>query len=277
MPPATDQMSPLEPATSFNQKTCHPKSFQVQKGECTWEGCDQRTPSIEELKAHLVSHGKHAFSNFIPPSKCVWAGCQSNAVIKSSKQYLWHLKNIHTEPLLCPMPNCSYKKPFRNDGDLGRHINTVHSSQRKYECPYDSCNAETSNFARRDKWLKHIRETQHFQDAFCPFHHCQLEFGVDSKGFTSRQAISVHFSKYHAERRSDRYHCGLGSCGLNPHCDHWTKVQLAVHLKLIHGLRFVWSGMYNMGNDKVFQAKHVNPADMGTWRDCRFCSGGASQ
>jgi hypothetical protein len=190
----------------------------IPKSQCTWSGCGESVTS-QALTDHLSTHALDVLKVLAYPSRCLWQGCKSKASFKTKTSYKDHLTNIHTHPLTCTEYRCSYKKPFRNDGDLGRHKNTVHSSQRKYECPYDSCNAEITNFARRDKWLKHIRETQHFQDAFCPFHHCQLEFGVDSKGFTSRQAISTHFSRYHAENRTACYDCGLGSCGLNPHCD----------------------------------------------------------
>jgi hypothetical protein len=197
---------------------------------CTWDGCEFSVSSLGDLTNHLTEHSRESRTQWTTYSRCAWQGCKSKAVFKTFNLYCEHLKHIHTDPLLCTSPRCSYKKPFRNYADLDRHNRTVHLKEEKWECPYDSCGAETRTFARKDKWLKHIQETQHENDAFCPFFHCSLKQQKTLKEFASRKEISKHFASQHAGGLESRYECALGSCDEDLKPDFWTIEALCNHL-----------------------------------------------
>jgi hypothetical protein len=200
-------------------------------------------------------------------SRCTLDGCKTKTIFKTERSYNNHLNNIHLKPLLCSVPRCSYKKPFRNRSDLNRHKATRHSNERPYECPYPTCESETKRFARKDKWLHHIRETQHLNDAFCPYAHCS-----SMTEFTSRKEISKHFNKVHSvygvDERPRTYFCSLGACAETID-EHWGEDQLKTHLEACHGLpknRFlIWS--LNGGTERTVYCV----SDELQWHDCTIC------
>jgi hypothetical protein len=201
---------------------------------CTWDGCEFSFPSPEDLTNHLIEHSQEVLARWVRHSGCIWKGCKSKAIFKTTLAYGHHLRNIHSHPLVCNAPRCPHKKPFRNDADLDRHNRTAHLKEEKYECPYGSCAAETRTFARKDKWLKHIRETQHQNDAFCPFFHCSLKQRKTLEGFEDRNEIGEHFALHHSGDRESRYECGLGSCGGDLKHDFWSIEGLYGHLRHDH-------------------------------------------
>jgi hypothetical protein len=247
---------------------------------CTWDGCEFSVSSLGDLTNHLTEHSKESWAKWTSHSKCVWQGCKSKAIFKTSKLYGEHLKHIHSHPLLCTSPRCSYKKPFRNQADLNRHNQTAHRKEKKWECPYDSCGAETRTFARKDKWLKHIRETQHENDAFCPFFHCSLQQQKTLKLFANRKEISMHFASQHAGDPDSRYECALGSCGGDLKPDFWTIEGLFTHASKEHDI-YIWpnlaknilEGEHVFGNQHLryyvkkyqkYQSEHI-------FHDCKLC------
>lgn len=181
--------------------------------KCTWDGCQQRLPGDKELRDHLSAHSVDALAHWACGSTCTWQGCKSKAKFKTTHQFNTHLENIHAKPLLCTRSRCTYKRPFRNKYELERHNSSKHSAGRPWECPYDYCPSETRAFARKDKWLKHIREVQHENDAFCPYQHCYPSTTRPGKGFEDRKKIATHFNRWHSLRVADGYGCALGSCG----------------------------------------------------------------
>ncbi|PMD42064.1 hypothetical protein L207DRAFT_510362 [Hyaloscypha variabilis F] len=142
---------------------------------CTWVGCQQTSLPENSLRNHLECHSFDVVARWTRDSKCTWQGCKSQAVFKTPGQIKEHLKNIHTEPLLCDQRGCLYTKPFRNMADLNRHKSTKHYAEPKWECPYSSCSSEQCVFARKDKWLKHIQDTYHENDGHCLLPHCILK------------------------------------------------------------------------------------------------------
>lgn len=240
--------------------------------------------SPNELAAHLEIHASHASALWKPSSTCTWQGCSSKAVFKTPGSYSIHLKNLHTHPLVCTTPGCSYKKPFRNEQDRERHNVTAHLKALKFICPYDSCEAEVRSFARKDKWLKHIRETEHQNDAFCPFSHCAaLQQDATKGGFTTRTEISKHFSVYHTGNREDGYQCALESCGKysSPHC--WNRAGLAKHLESHHGIGNSYQVISNCDENgsKIISIEHFTSSHrVFPWRsyytgplyDCTICA-----
>lgn len=231
--------------------------------ECTFGGCEFISRSQDELNEHLQAHSTDSLAQWTRGSRCSWGGCTSKAVFKTKRLYQEHLRNIHTTPLLCTQPRCSYKKPFRNEDDLGRHEATKHSAQRNWECPYSSCSSEKKTFARRDKWLKHIRETQHENDAFCPFYHCHQEA---SGGFSCRREIVSHFDWMHATNKSEARSCALGSCGKSGGIESWSVSGLRMHLLVQHGVPAYYLPLHFRGR---FGTEHVQAGVI--WTDCKLC------
>lgn len=245
---------------------------------CTWTGCDQSIGG-EDMTVHLTGHGHEAIERFTAPSRCVWPDCSSKATFKTLSAYKHHLNNIHVKPLICPITRCSYKKPFRNQDDLDRHSATIHSDVKKYECPYESCESETKFFARKDKWLKHIHETLHENDAFCPYYHCVLGEASTSRGFRDRKQISKHFDHKHALNGDESYECALDLCANATYPSRWSKLNLREHLYYDHGLgypfdvKFDWKFVYNMEDkDRVLTTKHLPDPTPKGYHDCKVCA-----
>ena len=200
--------------------------------------CQQFMASAEELTTGLNNDPELLQQQWIPGTRCLWEGCTSKATFSNLAKFKAHLKNIHTEPLLCQIPRCSHKKPFRHPGDLERHVATIHHRDvRPYICPFENCNSEVKSFARKDKLLKHIRDTEHSGHMFCVFPHCVDYHPERFAGFKTRQEIVAHFKKRHsavALEHSPPYkwprRCALGHCALSSRSERWSTSELAEHL-----------------------------------------------
>lgn len=241
---------------------------------CSWDGC-QTSHGINDSAAHLEGHSRDAIAHWSHQCKCTWKGCKSKAKFKTLRQFNEHLANIHTRPLLCTKPHCSCKTPFKNKHDLERHNSTKHSTERPWECPYDSCSSESRTFARKDKWLKHIRETQHENDAFCPFFHCRLKQLRSGQSFGNRKEIVEHFvSGRHTDGGVEGYACGVGSCAMLGSYDRWTLRGLAEHLNELHKVVIhLWNlELYLEGGDRIVQLQHIPAELVGYLIDCEACA-----
>jgi hypothetical protein len=249
---------------------CASQVERVKMLSCTWSGCDQSFPK-PELTAHLMCHGKDSAQLFHAPSSCVWSGCTSKAIFKRLTAYKHHLSNIHVEPLICTVARCPHKKPFRDQDDLDRHSATSHSDVKNYHCPYDTCEAETRKFARKDKWLKHIHETMHGNDAFCPDWHCASKQASTSGGFKTRKEISRHFTSVHALNSDEGYECALGSCAKAMVRSHWSQASLYKHLRHDHGVE-LWPAVIALNDELVILMKHLDAFPQEKYHDCEVCS-----
>ena len=235
-----------------------------------------------DLEAHLAGHAASELGQWSPPSRCTWKGCASKALFHSRAAYQLHLKRIHTEPLLCSVPRCKHKKPFRNQGDLERHSSTAHSDVRPYLCPFDSCEAQMKAFARKDKWLKHIRDTEHYGDMFCPYPHCIEWQAPKSTGFATRNEIIAHFRSFHCKHVlrgwKGPYACKLGLCTINSTNEHWGGNALDMHLKSCHGIDewIPYSRMDLEDNQQVLRPHHLLKQKPDwreiKWHECITCS-----
>jgi hypothetical protein len=128
--------------------------------------------------------------------------------------------------------------------------------------------------------LKHIRETEHENDALCPYHHCRSTQSATSKQFVTRKEISKHFGGHstHAESRESGYQCGLGSCGNNLLPESWSVDSLEDHLGTHHGIK----GSYAHWNlresgTRVLMVDHLHHENSmlsykGPWHDCTVCA-----
>jgi hypothetical protein len=244
---------------------------------CTWDGCEVLVSSLGDLTNHLTEHSIESFARWTSYSSCVWQGCKSKAIFKTPNLYSEHLKNIHSHPLVCNALRCTCKKPFRNRADLDRHNRTVHLKEQKWECPYDSCEAEARTFARKDKWLKHIREIQHQNDAFCPFFHCSTTDRKYNTEFLNREEISKHFASCHSGDPESRYECALGSCGGDLKRDFWSVDRLGYHLLIDHGFHISrWRLEDLLNKDRVFGMQHIHLQQTNElvpvkFHDCKTC------
>lgn len=148
-----------------------------------------------------------------------------------------------------------------------------HLDERKWECLYDTCSSDIRTFVRKDKWLKHIREVQHENDAFCPFYHCSLIAAHSGKGFKSRKEIGNHFSEIHAGKDDDAYGCALGSCEKTSSHDRWSFWGRRIHLSGEHNLFFVGTEKDTLkGTDGIFRHQDLLPYDLDKWVDCKICT-----
>jgi hypothetical protein len=249
------------------------------RGKCGWNGCQEAYPN-DDLDAHLETHSRDALARWVRQSTCTWQGCKSKAKFKTAHQFNIHLENIHAKPLLCTKSRCTYKRPFKNKHELERHNSSKHSAARPWVCPYDYCPSKTRAFARKDKWLKHIREVQHENDAFCPYIHCYFSKIRTGKGFEDREEIGKHFNLMHSGKDvDDGYGCALGSCGNTRKRDRLHSWGLHEHLQNQHGI--VLGAHYLetrlKGTDQIFRSQQVPVFFHNKWIDCEICAPQALQ
>ena len=117
-----------------------------------------------------------------------------------------HVTNVHTNPLLCLVVNCSHKTPFGRLSDLRRHEQSAHSLERRFVCSVNSCEARIKEFARKDHLLKHMRERH--DNYFCPMNHC---FRSTKCSFVKPEDLAEHIDSMHG-----RWECALRSCAQMP-------------------------------------------------------------
>ena len=197
--------------------------------------------------------------------------------VQHASQIKEHLKNIHTEPLLCDQPGCLCKKPFRNMTDLNRHKSTKHDAEPKWECPYSSCSSELCIFTRKDKWLKHIQDTHHENDGYCPLPHCILRAIKLERLPGTRKDVCEHIAYKHVGRNVNEYVCSLGSCGKTRYLDRWTSGGLWSHLMDQHNIyRLSQSKLEELlePTNHVLTFEHISryPAIFEKWVDCNICA-----
>jgi hypothetical protein len=244
---------------------------------CTWVGCQQTSLPDDSVKAHLECHSFDVVARWTRGSKCRWQGCKSQAVFKTPSQIKEHLTNIHTEPLLCDQPGCLYKKPFRNMTDLSRHKSTKHYAEPKWECPYPSCSSEPRIFVRKDKLFKHLQDTYHENDGYCPLPHCILK-EIQHNGMPrTHKNICEHTAEYHAGKNVDGYGCSLGSCGKTGYLDRWSLYGLDMHLICQHKIfSFDQRKLKELLElaDHVFTLEQLSsrPDLHEKWVDCDICA-----
>lgn len=100
---------------------------------------------------------------------------------------------------------------------------------------------------RKDKLIKHIRETQHQDDAYCPFPHCNAEQKFKEIVFKSRKEIVQHYIRFHTGNATEAFECRLGSCKESGD-DKWSSDGFITHLCSVHGLEegYTWGSAYHL-------------------------------
>lgn len=239
---------------------------------CNWPQCSTEGPfNAAEYRLHTKCHTRDAHATWSPGMRCTWYGCSSKAQHKTWKQFDVHLNNIHVNPLICTVSGCGYKKPFRANSELQRHIETTHT-EKKFECPFQNCEQELKSFPRKDKWMKHIRDRHDFDP--CPFAHC-----LNWAGFVAPEnceSAARHISKAHGD-----FECSIKSC--KGSLSQFTESALLEHLQLAHGIDWkavlVARDTVKAGQDHTLIDDHVsstfNVCDCTScWRelDSKTCS-----
>jgi len=245
--------------------------------------------SAEELTTGLNNDPELLQQQWIPGTRCLWEGCTSKATFSNLAKFKAHLKNIHTEPLLCQIPRCSHKKPFRHPGDLERHVATIHHRDvRPYICPFENCNSEVKTFARKDKLLKHIRDTEHSGDMFCVFPHRVDYHPGRFAGFKTRQEIVAHFKERHSAVALEHtpphdrpFRCALGLCALSSRSERWPLRALKEHLETCHDLTLYFWRIFNIAKKEddtyILRPEHLqelerlDPQEEFNWLECTIC------
>lgn len=156
---------------------------------------------------------------------CTWPQCASRS-FQTESLFKRHMNYVHINPLLCLFPNCPHKKPFERPSDLTRHGQSVHSSERQFACPIDSCDAQIKEFARKDHLTKHMRERH--DNYFCPWNHC---FHNTKNSFAEPEDLIKHIKNVHGP-----YECALMACAQVQLSSKFSKLSLIKHLRNHHGM-----------------------------------------
>lgn len=155
--------------------------------------------------------------------KCTWPKCSSRAVFKSEPLLYKHVVNVHTDPLVCSVPECTYQKPFSRRSDLRRHEQSAHSAERRFICQAPFCDAQIKEFARKDHLTKHMRERH--DNYFCPLNHCPRG---TKESFAKPENVAKHIATEHGV-----YECALYACAQSP-SSRFSKHSLQAHLRNHH-------------------------------------------
>jgi hypothetical protein len=194
---------------------------------CDWPGCGSSEIFIDTLaRSHHIAD-THIVDVLNDPSrKCTWPGCRSKSVFRTFKLLEAHVNNIHINPLCCTVPQCKHKRPFSKQGDLDRHILSVHNAKLSFKCPYLGCRRHERGFPRKDKLKDHINNLGH-GTFHCKYHHCKYS---RHRGLFSLEDIISH----ELSHPTDGYECAIGSCKESSSC--FKASQLIHHLSRQHVL-----------------------------------------
>lgn len=153
---------------------------------------------------------------------------------------------VEATDLICPHPDCTYKKPFSGPWELKRHIKGKHLGMKTFACPAVGCfkKRERTAFARLDKLTSHFRST-HDPDTIveCPHEACkaaglvshcdlvavhlELHHGLTTK--SKSKTVSDVLREASTERKCPLWHCKvrLGPWQLLGHINEhsWLEIQ----------------------------------------------------
>jgi hypothetical protein len=216
-----------------------------------------------DFQLHLQEHSNTVSPLWKEGQPCPWPRCTSKATFKTRAVFQTHLDNIHVNPLLCSAKGCTHKKPFRSNSELQRHMQTAHpKGELPYKCPYSECKCSPRQFARRDKWLQHIRKGH--DEPMCPLNHCEAGMRY---AFATRAELIEHIKKYHGN-----YECGIGSCSQKSQ-SRFSEFELFKHLEFHHDIQgkdlATARNAANAARDRTVRPSHL--PDPVSCMDCRFC------
>ena len=190
---------------------------------------------------------------------CPRTGCDSKAKFKSLGALQQHIRNVHDKPLICEIPNCSYKKPFARPTDLRRHVNSAHPDycDTKYACKIDSCGAQ---YSRKDHLVKHLREKHGTYK--CLLQHCPHA--------TKNRFATEEEAKVHADIDHGNFECAIKACAMAP-LSRFTMSSLQLHVQNHHGISdFTYKDLSWMDLTNVYtlSLKHLGRCNP---KECKIC------
>jgi hypothetical protein len=193
--------------------------------------------------------------------KCTWPRCASSAVFKTKSSFNRHVTNVHTNPLLCLVANCSHKTPFGRLSDLRRHQRSSHSAERAFVCRVASCDARIKDFTRKDHLTKHMRERH--DNYFCPKNHC---FHSTKSSFAEPEDLAGHINNDHG-----LYECAVKACAQMP-ASEFSDLSLLYHLRNHHGMQDITAILISRRMDNR-RSNTVTEADLGRGYcgECKTC------
>lgn len=190
------------------------------------------------------------------PTKCTWPNCTSKATFKTRAALATHTGNIHITPLLCSVPECSYKKPFGKNYELRRHIQTAHENTQAHKCPFEDCESHISGFSRKDKLIKHTKEKHLLMR--CPYNHCFAE--------VAEVETELHMERFHGD-----YECAIGSCGTKLN-SRFRREELLTHLRSYHNMSYDAANNIQYKLTQTINKTAYASDTTGKWRDCNMCT-----
>ena len=102
------------------------------------------------------------------PKPCLLEGCRSKHLFPTPQSFSSHLKNVHEKAVFCPEPYCTFGKPFANNTDLKRHVNTIHKEKKPFKCERQHCHRKVKAWPRKDKLRLHNQKHHsNFRCFFC--------------------------------------------------------------------------------------------------------------
>jgi uncharacterized Zn-finger protein len=193
---------------------------EIRKYEC--DRCESSFTQSGNLATHIQSvHNKIRFG-------CTVEGCDKSY---SQKRYLTnHIKSFHEgqEHRCDQCGTVLSTKPH-----LKRHIQAVHSDERRFICSFDNCG---QSFTQSGNLNRHIKS---FHDGVC--YPCR----VCHKSFTSRSSLKTHISSVHDKARHQCDQCEKS---------YTERRTLNTHIKQKHR-----------------QSTNVTPTPTPTFFNCLFC------
>lgn len=97
-------------------------------------------------------------SMWTEPTPCFLGGCKAGRLFRTSKSWHSHVKNVHKKTLHCLEPDCVHAKPFANNTDLKRHIETIHDGKKPFKCERANCSRTVKAWPRKDKLRLHNKK-----------------------------------------------------------------------------------------------------------------------